>query len=782
MSKLPTLLQKDKVTPNNPDDADLVRSLAETTPMEHILNHIRDMRGRTEVNAWRDRVLVVKAGTGSGKSTAMPEGIYRAFLKDTHGVMAVTQPRVLTAMTIARDISNRDPKNMRLGDNIGWSTGPSKRQSRYGLTYMTIGSLMQQLKSMSDIDIMTRYQFLMIDEVHEMTLDLAVMLYMLKGLFSRNLTSKLLPMLILTSATFPHEMFLRYFNCWDPARYQPNYIQVQGSAYNRRRHYTEHGLSDYLAEMAQLAVKLHMDGIGDPPAQADILCFLPGVREMKRVEELLTVKNTEAAKSGQPVFKTLRLMGETVKENMSDYQELNIPADSLRVVIDGKIYTPMRKIILATNVAETGLTIDMLKYCIDSGFNNSAEYNPNHDLTMLITRPVSKFRAEQRVGRVGRKFDGEYYALYPEYMYKLLAAESMTEIALRNMSSYILGVLSEQTPMVRDDTITALNTSLYRELSRDYGEVSMRKVDLVDGISGDTFHICWERLYALGYIRRVGELYTLTRMGALATRFVGIGLEPLRMILAGYMWEYSTSDLVTIASYLMTGVGDRASKYDWIEIYRTGLPRYLFAESRDVDMELLRVRLMICDDFIDGLIMYNSLMTSVRESSLENITTAISDWCEKTHVSYSAVIAMLDQRDKILEQMITAGLLPIMYSARGVESCDENDFMNTITRIKHCIYDGYRASILSYVESSGLYNNDRGIDVEIPSMIGDTPKNRKKYSELGVSPGVRPRSLCYHSLSLKYDTDTSRYVVKAGPVSSMDGFVAIDRHYLSPRD
>jgi len=767
------------VLPNNPADANLVLSLSEATPMEYILNRIREMRSRQEVVAWRDRILVVKAGTGSGKSTAMPEGIYRTFLKDSRGVMAVTQPRVLTAMTIARDIASRDSKNMRLGDNIGWSTGPSKRQSRFGLTYMTIGSLMQQLKTMTDMEIMMKYQFVMIDEVHEMTLDLAIMLYMLKGIFSRNMNSKLLPILILTSATFSHEMFLQYFNCWNPDMHNPNYIAVQGSAYNRAKHYVEHGLTDYLAEMARLAIELHSKNHEDPPSRADILCFLSGVSEMIRVEDLLNAANAIEAAAGRPVFKPLRLMGEIVKENLADYQELNVPSDVLRVSIDGKTYTPMRKIILATTVAETGLTIDMLKYCIDSGFYKSAEYNPNHNLNMLVTRPISQFRAEQRIGRVGRKFDGEYYALYPEYMYKLMASVSMTEIALRDMSPYILTVLSEQTPLVRDTSITALNTTLYRELSRDYGPVSLKGIDLVDHPSGDTLHACWERLYALGYIRRVDESFTITRMGALSMRFVGLPLETLRMILAAYMWEHSIMDVVTIAAYLLSGIADRSSKYKWLEIYRGGLPKYLFDGKRDNATELLRVRLMICDDFIDGLILYNSAMAAVKDASLENVLFAIDEWCVKTEVPYNSLIAMFDQRDKIIEQMITAGMLPFANREYSLEMCDESDFMNTITRIKHCIYDGYRQSIMKYVESTGAYNNLRGIDVEMPSIIGDTPKTRKQYESLGVGVGVRPRILCYHSLTLKNDTKLSRYTVKAGPVSAMDGYVATDPQFMS---
>lgn len=784
----PTLLQKSKVVPNNPNDRDLVRKLDDTVAIDWIVERIRYLLSQTPVDALRHRVMVVKAQTGSGKSTVMPAEIYKRFLHNAgHQSIVVTQPRVLTAQSIAKDVAVINASFLKLGENIGWSTGPSKRQGRYGLTYATIGSLMQQLRTLTDSQIMEKYRFIIVDEVHEMTIDLAILIYMLKNLMLRNRGDPKVPFLILTSATFDHELFLRYFQCDDAANHQPNYINVLGSVYARNRHWetVEHGLPNYLEKLCETALKIHTSGKDDPPARADVLCFLPGKKEIEDAAKCLEEANAKLAKDGSPVFKVSVLMGEVVNENLRDFQELNLPADQLAVEIKGKKYTPARKIILATNVAETGITINMLKYCIDSGFYKSAEYNPNHELSVLVTRPVSKFRVEQRVGRVGRKFDGDFYPLYPKYIYDLLPDKSLSDVSVGDISPYVLSVIAEQTPQLHEVVDIPTGTPLDRELDRDYGTVQVGKIDLVDLPPNDTLLACWEKLYGLGFIRpKVVDgrpAWTLTRLGALGTRFLHLKPEHLRMILAGYFWEYNVGDLITISAYLTTveaGAFDAGiNKIDWLRVYKDGLPSYLFRDVRDEALYLYKTRLTLCDDFIDGLILYHAATGIIKDAAPEDIMDRLSQWCDEVHVSMPRLMSFLTTRDDVITQMIAAGLSPYAYKEASLLYCDENDFMNTVTRIKYCIYEGFRLSILTWQPDANVYLSPLGIKVEIPSLFSDSEKNRKKYEQFGLSVAVRPRAIMCSGLALKFNEKARNYKVKAGKISACDGYITPDNHF-----
>ncbi len=790
MSKKPTLLVEGSIVPNDTRDKRLAESLDRQVPIDYILDKITTMLNHSPFNAFADRVLVVKAETGSGKSTVMPAHIYKKFIQvgGTRSI-ACTQPRVLTAMDIPKNQIAPRYTYLKLGDNLGWATGPSKKQARYGLVYMTVGTLMQQMRTMSDADIMERYQFIIVDEVHEMSVDLAILIYMLKNMMRRNMTNTKLPMLILTSATFDHEMFLRYFGLVQtpPTLLPPNYIYVRGSSYKRTPHYdlVEHGVPDILDAMVNTMYKIHTENLDDVPSRADALGFLPGSKEMEEVTKKLTKLNSELASSGKPVFKVININREEINENTAAYIDTFVTADKQTVFIDDKPYTPLRKIILSTTVAETGLTIDTLKYVVDSGYHKGSEYNPHQDFSSLIVRPATQSRITQRKGRVGRKFDGDFYPLYPEFVYNTLPRENLSDVAIGDISEYILPILAEQCPL-REVVEVKPGTPLDKELDRDFGYISIAGIDMVDMPPNDSLNAAWSKLYGLGFIkpRPDGDKWrwSITRLGVVAARFTHVPCEVLRMIMAGYFWEYSIADLVTIAAYAMfmnTGrIGATRAGPNWALVYRDGMPSHLYREVMEDNMYTIKTRLLLADDLLDGLVLMTAAMNVIAKAAPEMISESLETWCSARNVDGKAMLGILTLRDELFDQIITAGLDPFLYGEKSLVTAEEGDFINMLTLSKYCINDGYRLNLMEWNDSLNAYLSSKGAVVQVPTLFSDNAKTRATYEKYGISLTTRPKKLLYTKLTMKFDEMQKHHVINAVCVSALDGYIVPDPAFM----
>jgi len=849
---LPTLLVPGNVVSSDP-------AIRSQVPIDYILGVISAMMTKTSsVNAFQNRVLVIKAKTGSGKSTVMPAKIYERFLMNQPGVIAVTQPRVLTAIDITKNQIAPQYKYLRLGDNLGWTTGPNKKQAKRGLIYSTIGSLQQQLRNMTDAEILDRFRFIIVDEVHEMSVDLAILFISLKSLFTRNAGNAKLPFLILTSATFRHEIFLKYFDLipqhsnvlgvlgtsgvssnsresksasqdtTDVTRdtfVHPNYIFVEGSSFKREVVYRyENGVPDYIQAAAETAAYIHMQNPGDQPAKADILVFLPGGKEMTDVTVILDKANAECAKNGKPVFKVIAISREEINEETIAYVEAFTVADRLRVIIGDSTYTPQRKIILSTTVAETGLTIDTLKYSVDSGYNRSSEFNPRMNVNGLITRPAALSSIEQRKGRVGRKFDGEFYPLYPRFMMDVLFKDKLSEIAIGDITESILPILVQQTSYSSGEPLTIAQMANTPETVEELlkRRVDINSIDLVDPASNDTLMSCWEKLYNLGFIARYvnakkqpddanandansanttltsalpsGSFWYLTKMGVLASRFTHVKIEALRMIFAGYVWGYSIMDLATMAAAVMANVKLQArDPVVWGRVYSKAFVKWgkptkakrggseLYDESKakggddspnpsdltpEEELQFVRTRLLIADDLVDYLLAVMAAMRVVDEAPTDTALSALQEWCEETNIVFPSIVFLLQARSDLIEQMIVAGMDPTLNQDVTCVMSTPETIANDVTRLKQCIFEGYRDNYLTWNGKSNEYHGPRGVRVKVPGMFADSKKSRERYAKYGVRNDTQPRALLYTGLNCKFDTKSKTFILSAQHVSS----------------
>ena len=426
-------------------------------PLAYIQNWVRRRMPEFggQGGALADRILIVRAETGSGKSTVLPVGLFRLLRAEAAparqryrgpGVIC-TQPRVLTAISLAQSVSSGRNRDIVLGETVGFQTGPARSEGSTGLTYATAGVLAVQLRMMTDGEMLDRYRFIIVDEAHERSLDSDMILMLLRYFYMRNAGDPRLPFLLLTSATIEPGRYAEYFGVG-----RENVVEVVGRSYPITTHWPAHACRDYTKAAAALAVQIHQQNGSDSPDRADILIFIPGqaeslavvaglVRLQRDLEGDRDRDNLERDREGAAPFLILQINREVVIEQSDDYRLLFAPAAKLPRV---RGRAPSRRIIVSTVVAETGITIDTLKYVIDTGWSRAVETYQPWGVTGLITRPAPQSRIHQRRGRAGRLFPGEFFPLYTEAVYNALDEMQLPDVFIGGGADIFLSMVAAQ--------------------------------------------------------------------------------------------------------------------------------------------------------------------------------------------------------------------------------------------------------------------------------------------------------------------------------------------------
>ena len=311
------------------------------------------------VQAVRDnQVLVVVGDTGSGKTTQMTQYLAEEGFAD-RGKIGCTQPRRVAAVSVAKRVS--EEVGCRVGQEVGYTirfedcTSPETR-----IKYMTDGML--QRECLIDPDA-TNYSVVILDEAHERTIATDVLFGLLKKTLKRRPDFKL----IVTSATLDAEKFSTYF-------YGCPIFTIPGRTYPVEILYTKEPESDYLDASLITVMQIHLS---EPPG--DILVFLTGQEEIDTSCEIL--------------FERMRALGPSVPELIILPVYSALPSE-----MQSRIFEPAppgaRKVILATNIAETSITIDGVYYVIDPGFVKQNAYDPRLGMDSLVVTVSSNVFAE----------------------------------------------------------------------------------------------------------------------------------------------------------------------------------------------------------------------------------------------------------------------------------------------------------------------------------------------------------------------------------------------------
>ncbi|EDW78118.1 uncharacterized protein Dwil_GK24829 [Drosophila willistoni] len=377
---------------------------------------ILEQREKLPIRQYRDqilycleqyRVVILVGETGSGKSTQVPQYLYE-FGWHTKGLIGITEPRRVSTVTLANRVAQE--RGELVGDTVGYVVRFLERVSTdTKIKFMTEGILLREL--LGD-PLLTQYGVIIVDEAHERNMLTDMVLGLLKKILKKRNDLKL----IISSATIDASFFSEFFN-WPGAGKEVSVkLTIEGRMHPVSNFYLNEPCADYVKETVETIWKLHQR---EPPG--DILAFLTGQEE---VLEALDLLKEYIASSDQDNLKVLPMYG-----SMSSTDQLAV------------FFTPpkgVRKVVVATNIAETSITIPGIVYVIDCGYVKVKWYNPTTCSDSLVVVPVSKASAVQRAGRAGRMRPGKVYRLFTKEDYEGLAARQPPEMRRSEMSGVVL--------------------------------------------------------------------------------------------------------------------------------------------------------------------------------------------------------------------------------------------------------------------------------------------------------------------------------------------------------
>lgn len=432
-----------------------------------------------------NQVLIVIGETGSGKTTQMTQYMVEAGLS-VRGKIACTQPRRVAAMSIAKRVS--EEFGCRLGQEVGYTirfedcTSPETI-----IKYMTDGMLLREC--LIDPD-MSHYAVVMLDEAHERTIHTDVLFGLMKEVVKRRPDLKL----IVTSATMDAVKFSTYF-------YEAPIFTIPGRMFPVEILYTKEPETDYLDASLITVMQIHLT---EPPG--DILVFLTGQEEIDTACEIL--------------YERMKSLGQDVPELIILPVYSALPSE-----MQTRIFEPAppgsRKVVIATNIAETSLTIDGIHYVVDPGFVKQKVYNSKSGLDALVITPISQAQAKQRAGRAGRTGPGKCYRLYTERAYRdEMLPSAVPEIQRTNLASTLLSL-------------------------KAMGINDLLSFDFMDPPPMETMVMALEQLHSLSALDNEG---LLTRLGR---RMAEFPLEPpLSKVLIQSVHLGCSEEILTVVSML----------------------------------------------------------------------------------------------------------------------------------------------------------------------------------------------------------------------------------------
>ncbi|RXN09652.1 ATP-dependent RNA helicase DHX8 [Labeo rohita] len=429
-----------------------------------------------------NQILIVIGETGSGKTTQITQYLAEAGYT-TRGKIGCTQPRRVAAMSVAKRVS--EEYGCCLGQEVGYTirfedcTSPETV-----IKYMTDGMLLRECLIDPDLG---QYAIIMLDEAHERTIHTDVLF----GLLKKKRTDM---KLIVTSATLDAVKFSQYF-------YEAPIFTIPGRTYPVEVLYTKEPETDYLDASLITVMQIHLT---EPPG--DILVFLTGQEEIDTACEIL--------------YERMKSLGPDVPELIILPVYSALPSE-----MQTRIFDPAppgsRKVVIATNIAETSLTIDGIYYVVDPGFVKQKVYNSKTGIDQLVVTPISQAQAKQRAGRAGRTGPGKCYRLYTERAYRdEMLTTNVPEIQRTNLASTVLSL-------------------------KAMGINDLLSFDFMDAPPMETLITAMEQLYTLGALDDEG---LLTRLGR---RMAEFPLEPMlcKMLIMSVHLGCS-EEMLTIVSML----------------------------------------------------------------------------------------------------------------------------------------------------------------------------------------------------------------------------------------
>ncbi|KAL8286977.1 hypothetical protein RQP46_003983 [Phenoliferia psychrophenolica] len=397
-----------------------------------------------------NQVVVCVGETGSGKTTQLTQFLHEEGYSQ-FGIIGCTQPRRVAAMSVAKRVS--EEMEVELGAEVGYVIRFEDCTSdKTVIKYMTDGVLLRESLNEGDLD---RYSVIILDEAHERSLNTDILMGLLRKILSRRRDLKL----IVTSATMNAEKFARFYD-------DAPCFTIPGRTFPVDVMFSKTPCEDYVDSAVKQALQIH---ISHPPG--DILIFMTGQEDIEVtcacISERLAQVDDSSPLAVLPIYSQM-------------------PADLQAKIFDAT-EDGRRKCIVATNIAETSLTVDGIMYVVDAGYSKLKVYNPRMGMDSLQITPISQANANQRSGRAGRTGAGTAYRLFTEMAFREeLFENTIPEIQRTNLANTVL-------------------------LLKSLGVKNLLEFDFMDPPPQENILNSMYQLWVLGALDNTGELTPLGR-------------------------------------------------------------------------------------------------------------------------------------------------------------------------------------------------------------------------------------------------------------------------------
>lgn len=747
MSKLPTLFVKGNLYPRmgeKQEDLDAI------VPIEYLMQWFdsripNKYEKNNKVVTISDRIIILQSGTGSAKSTAIAPNLYLRFFKRYRKGILITQPSVLTTVEIPKTIAsipsymkpNKDGLQIELYKNLGHQTKEFVRKPiKKGILFSTVGILLQFLKIMTFAEFRKKYQFILIDECHVRQIDLDITMSLLKKLVNDNI--KEAPFIVFMSATFDTKKYANYFNT-------TTIFEVKGKSYDKIENYQLINQTDVIQSAVDTVEKIHLNDKLEYGDINDILIFVSSSGIGGKIIDKLNDLN----KKFDELIIPIPLDSSIFKSGDSNYRNLFTKLRNIKINKDNKTYSPVRRVIVSTNIAETGLTLETLKYCIDTGFVISVEYNPNINCTLILNKPVTQSMAIQRKGRIGRVRPGIYYAMFTKSIYDSLIVDTMPSIITEDTTITILNIINKITMESPDFNTIDVST---------LDQFDLTKLDLMDDIPIDSLNNAIEKLYILGMIHRNGYP---TKLGLLGAKYRKLNIENIKLLLSGFHFDASILDLITIVAFLSIGKN---------KIVMKGFKNFIFDDCS----EMLQ-KIMVSCEFIDFVLFFNRFTHLMNKYKTD--IPYVKEWCEEHFVSFKSLLEVVQFRDDLINETIfSIGLNPYINAnidlTKLLMYTDDQKLLDSIEikKIKKCIYEGYKLNVATLTDNR--YISDR---THVPIKVKSYLTNEKLL--ITDTKQTKPKKILYNNLILSGSSEFEFSI--ADGICVLDGFVHIDNTFIN---
>lgn len=371
----------------------------------------------------RHATSIVVGETGSGKTTQIPQYLYHAGWAPEGFMIACTQPRRVAAISVAARVA--EEMRVGLGDEVGYAIRFEDVSSdKTRIRFCTDGVL---LREMTEDPLLTKYSVVMVDEAHERSVTTDILLGLLKKIQRRRPDLRV----IISSATIQAETFAGFFmdssraidekdaTADSPTGY-PGLISVQGRMHSVQVSYLEEPCDDYLKKAVETVYAINQRNM-----PGDILVFLTGQEECE---------------------KAVGWIEEDGRNQSLGRDTLQLKPVALYAGLPGKYQIAVfeapprnhRKVVFATNIAETSVTIDGIVHVIDCMFSKQRSFNPFTGIESLLVSPISKASALQRSGRAGRVRPGFAYRLCTQDAFEGLRSTDRPEMQRCDLIGIVL--------------------------------------------------------------------------------------------------------------------------------------------------------------------------------------------------------------------------------------------------------------------------------------------------------------------------------------------------------